>query len=54
MLEMLELGDSGAVDLCEKQDDLFRAAYPAHWKKISESIRGFDFELALELFKENT
>ena len=52
LLDLLEQGDSGTVDLCDKHDALFSAAYPAQWKKIADTIRGFDFESALVLLQQ--
>ena len=54
LLELLELGDSGTIDLCDQHEALFNAAYPAQWKKISDHIRGFDFESALALLLQTT
>ena len=54
LLELLDFGDSRAIDLCDLHTDLFRAAYPARWAKISDSVHGFDFESALVLIKEST
>jgi HPt (histidine-containing phosphotransfer) domain-containing protein len=45
---LLQEGDSQAFDLCAKHEQLFRNAYPAQWSLILESLRGFDFEAALE------
>ncbi len=53
LLELLNLGDSRAIDLCDLHEDLFRSAYPAQWTKISDSVHGFDFEAALVLVKES-
>jgi HPt (histidine-containing phosphotransfer) domain-containing protein len=52
LLELLELGDSGAIDLCDEHENLLRSAYPAQWKKIADNIRGFDFETALTLLHQ--
>ena len=52
LLELLERGDSAAIDLCEQQEDLVRAAYPVHWKEILESLNGFDFEAALHAVRQ--
>ena len=52
LLELLDRGDAGAIDLCELNVDLLRAAYPAHWKKISDSVNNFDFEAALALIQQ--
>jgi len=54
LLELLNLGDSGAIDLCDEYEDLFRCAYPAQWTKISDSVRDFDFESALTLIEQTT
>ena len=51
-LERLLLhGDSGAFEECEKNADLLQAALGSHWPPVLESLRNFDFELALELLQ---
>jgi PAS domain S-box-containing protein len=52
LIELLERGDSAAVDLCEQHEDLLRAAYPNRWNKIAGSVNSFDFEAALALVLE--
>ena len=52
LLALLDLGDARAIDLCEAHEDLFRAAYPAQWKKISTSVQDFDFDVALALLQK--
>lgn len=44
---LLERGDADAIDLCEAHESLLQAAYPAHWQRLMECVRGFDFESAL-------
>jgi len=47
LIELLEHGDSAAIDLCGQNEDLLSAAYPNRWKKIAASVNSFDFEAAL-------
>lgn len=49
LIELLERGDSEALDLCEQHADLLQAAYPNQWKTISDRVNNFDFEAALLL-----
>jgi HPt (histidine-containing phosphotransfer) domain-containing protein len=51
LLELLDLGDARAIDLCEEHQALFRAAYPAQWPQISASVQNFDFDTALALLQ---
>ena len=44
-------GDSGVFEECEKNADLLQAALGSHWPPVLESLRNFDFELALELLQ---
>ena len=44
---LLERGDAEAIDLHAKAADLLRAAYPDHWKPLSDCIDNWDFEAAL-------
>jgi PAS domain S-box-containing protein len=52
LLELLDLGDARAIDLCEEHQALFRAAYPAQWPQISASVQNFDFDTALALLQQ--
>ena len=52
LLELLDRGDAGAIDLCKHNVDLLRAVYPSQWKKISDSLASFDFETALLLIRD--
>jgi CheY-like chemotaxis protein len=54
LTELLNRGDSVAIDLCNEHEDQFRSAYPAQWTKILDSVRGFDFESALALIQPTT
>ena len=40
--------DSGADDLLSTHESMLRSAFPKHVKSISDAIRGFDFDLAVE------
>ena len=40
--------DSGADDLLSTHESMLRSAFPKHVKAISDAIRGFDFDLAVE------
>ncbi|MDD2845899.1 MAG: response regulator, partial [Rhodoferax sp.] len=51
LLQLLDDGDSSAIDFCDTHGDLFAAAYPAHWEKILDGVHGFDFEAALALME---
>jgi len=53
LIELLERGDSEAMDLCEQHEELLSAAYPNRWKKIAGSVNRFDFEAALALVGES-
>ena len=54
LLELLDLGDARALEVCEEHEDLFRAAYPEQWKKISNSVQDFDFDSAVALIQQTT
>ena len=54
LLELLDLGDARALEVCEEHEDLFRAAYPEQWKKISNSVQDFDFDSAMALIQQTT
>jgi hypothetical protein len=51
-MQLLDQGDSDAIDLCEQNEDLLRTAYPNQWRKISDRVNSFDFEAALVLLQE--
>jgi PAS domain S-box-containing protein len=53
LLELLDLGDARAIDLCQEHQELFRVAYPAQWTKISKSVQDFDFDAALALLRQS-
>ncbi len=53
LIALLERGDSAAMDLCEQEDALLSAAFPARWKAIAGSVNRFDFEAALALVMES-
>jgi hypothetical protein len=40
--------DSGAEDLLSENADMLHSAYPKHAQAISDAIKGFDFDLAVE------
>ena len=40
--------DSGADDLLGEHEAMLRSAFPKHAQAISDAIRGFDFDLAIE------
>jgi two-component system, sensor histidine kinase and response regulator len=44
--------DSAAVDLLDDEGELFKAAFPAHHRKLDEAIRSFDYEAALAVLDE--
>jgi hypothetical protein len=44
--------DAQALELWEDNEALFKAAYPNHWRRIAESLSGFDFDIALETLRE--
>lgn len=51
-LEALLRGDDAeAGDLLESNAGLLRAAFPNHFRRIAESIRAYDFDLALVALK---
>ena len=52
LMELLDRGDSGVIDLCEQNADMLRAAYPGNWTKISDNVSRFDFEAALVLVRD--
>jgi PAS domain S-box-containing protein len=54
LLELLDLGDARAIDLCQEHQELFRAAYPAQWTQISTHVQDFDFDVALALLQQTT
>ena len=51
LAELLDRGDSAALDLCEQHADLWRAAYPERWGQIFDHVNNFDFEAALALLR---
>ena len=51
LAELLDRGDSAALDLCEQHADLWRAAYPEQWGQIFDHVNNFDFEAALALLR---
>ena len=50
--ERLVRGDAEAIDLHAEAADLLRAAYPKHWKALSDAIDQWDFEAALALLEQ--
>ncbi|KWT92812.1 response regulator [Candidatus Magnetominusculus xianensis] len=44
--------NADAGDVLDNNADMFNAAFPQHYKKIDEAIRGFDFEAALDMLRE--
>jgi PAS domain S-box-containing protein len=44
---LLHDSDSEAADLWEEYAELFKAAYPQHWRKIKTGISNFEFDAAL-------
>ncbi|WP_251140650.1 hybrid sensor histidine kinase/response regulator [Rhodoferax sp. U11-2br] len=52
LLELMDLGDSRAIDLCKEHQAQLQPVYPTKWKKIMAHLHNMDFESALELFKE--
>jgi two-component system, sensor histidine kinase and response regulator len=46
--------DSEAGDLWEENAELFRSAFPEHWRKIEEGLRNFDLEAALAALRSAT
>ena len=54
LMELLDLGDARAIDLCQEHQALFLAAYPARWKQISTHVQDFDFDVALSLIQQTT
>jgi CheY-like chemotaxis protein len=52
LLELLDLGDARAIELCQEHQELFRAAYPAQWTQISTHVQDFDFDVALALLQQ--
>ncbi|RFO96619.1 diguanylate cyclase [Rhodoferax lacus] len=52
LLDLMDMGDSRAIDLCEEHQAQLQTVYPTRWKKIMASLHNMDFEAALELFKE--
>ena len=53
LLELLDQGDSAAMDLCDEHADLLQAAYPGQWAKIAQLVQNFDFEAALTRLQES-
>ena len=52
LLELLDQGDSAAIDLCDEHADLLQAAYPGQWAQIAKLVQNFDFESALLLMQK--
>lgn len=46
--------DAAAADLMSANANLFKAAFPNHYRKIDDSIRAFDFEAALAELRQAT
>jgi HPt (histidine-containing phosphotransfer) domain-containing protein len=40
--------DSGAEDLLSEHDAMLQSAFPKHAQALSDAIKGFDFDLAIE------
>jgi len=52
MEALLVSDDSAAGDLLDTHADLLNAAFPEHYRKISESIRSLNFETALAALRD--
>lgn len=52
LLDLMDMGDSRAIDLCLEHQDQLQLVYPTRWKKIMAHLQDMDFESALALFKE--
>jgi PAS domain S-box-containing protein len=52
MEALLVSDDSAAGDLLDTHADLLNAAFPEHYRKISESIHSLNFEMALTALRE--
>ncbi|MEC5387777.1 response regulator [Uliginosibacterium sp. H3] len=44
--QLLADSDAEASDLWDAQADLFKAAYPQHWRQIGTALSNYDFEIA--------
>jgi two-component system sensor histidine kinase/response regulator len=49
---LLVSDDSAAGDLLDTHADLLNAAFPEHYRKISDSIHSLNFEMALTTLRE--
>jgi HPt (histidine-containing phosphotransfer) domain-containing protein len=52
LLDLMDLGDSRAIDLCQEHQAELKSVYPTKWNKIIEHLNKMDFEAAFEHFKE--
>jgi len=52
LVQLLKEDDPGAVNHFVENEGLLKKVYPKTFGRISKSIRGFEFEIALELLKE--
>jgi len=52
LLDLLDAGDSRAIDMCREHQAELKPVYPTKWKNIMEQLNNMDFESALELFRE--
>ena len=52
LLELLNRGDSAAIDLCDEHAAVLQAAYPGQWTQIAQLVQNFDFEAALLLMQK--
>jgi HPt (histidine-containing phosphotransfer) domain-containing protein len=50
--ELLSDSDSEAVDLWQRQADLFKAGYPRHWRRIEAGLSDLDLDGALAALEE--
>jgi hypothetical protein len=49
---LLSEDNAEAGDVMDANGDLLNAAFPGHFRKIDDAIRGFDFEGALTSLRE--
>ncbi|MRW94826.1 response regulator [Duganella sp. FT80W] len=49
---LLAESDSAAVDVWESHLDMFRSAWPQHWKRIQTGLSDFDLDAALAALEE--